>query len=92
MLLAVEVQVDEKLGLRRPRVLRGVAGGLGCAKDLPRSRCGCSGGPTSRNGGFSPLKSADDTAPISVADYMGHAIIRLLGCVCFSLGYSSAPE
>ena len=31
--------------------------GLGrCAKGLRRSRCGCSGGPASRDGGFSPLK------------------------------------
>ena len=32
-----------------------VAGGLRCAKDNRRPRCGCSGGSTSRNGGFSPL-------------------------------------
>ena len=34
----------------------GATDGLGCAKGLRRSRCDCSGGPTSRNGGFSPLK------------------------------------
>ena len=39
----------------------GVAGGLGCAEGLRRSRCGCSGGPTSRNGGFSPLKQPTTT-------------------------------
>ena len=32
------------------------ADGLGCAKSLRRSRCDCSCGPTSHNGGFSPLK------------------------------------
>ena len=34
----------------------GAADGLGCAKGLRRSCCDCSGGPTSRNGDFSPLK------------------------------------
>ena len=34
----------------------GAAGSPGCAKGLRRSRCGCSGGPTSRNGQFSALK------------------------------------
>ena len=34
----------------------GAADGLGCAKGFRRSRCGCSGGPATRNGGLSPLK------------------------------------
>ena len=34
----------------------GAADGLGYAKGLRRSRCDCSVGPASRNGGFSPLK------------------------------------
>ena len=50
-----EVQSDEKLGLQRLDCFRSVAGGLRCAKDLRRPCCGCSGGSTSRNGGFSPL-------------------------------------
>ena len=37
---------------------RGAADGLGCTKGLRRSRCDCSGGPTSRNGGFSPVKQS----------------------------------
>ena len=38
-------------------IVLGAADGLlvGCAKGR-RSRCDCSVGPTSRNGGFSPLK------------------------------------
>ena len=50
-----EVQGDEKLVCGGLNCFRGIAGGLGCAKGLRRPRCGCSGGPTSRNGGFSPL-------------------------------------
>ena len=53
--VSFEVPGDEKLGLRRSRCLRGIADGLGCAKGLRRPRCGCSGGPTSRHGGFSPI-------------------------------------
>ena len=34
----------------------GALDGPRCAKSLRRSRCGCSGGPTSRNGQFSALK------------------------------------
>ena len=34
---------------------RSVAGGLRCARGRRTPRCGCSGGPTSRKGGFSPL-------------------------------------
>ena len=49
-----EVQGDEKLGLRLD-CFRSVAGGLRCAKELRRPRCDCSGGRTSRNGGFSLL-------------------------------------
>ena len=56
-----------------------VAGGLGCAKGLRRPHCGCSGGPTSRNGGFSP-QLADDMAPIRVAGigYVQHAMRRCI--------------
>ena len=54
--VTLEVQGDGKLGLRRPRFFPGVTGGLACAKDLRRSRWGCCGGPTSSDGGFSPLK------------------------------------
>ena len=50
-----EVQGDEKLVCGGLDCFRSVAGGLRCAKDLRRPRCGCSGGPTSCNGGFSPL-------------------------------------
>ena len=39
----------------------GAADGLSCAKGPRRPRCDCSGGPTSRNGGFLPL--ARQTTP-----------------------------
>ena len=35
---------------------RGAVDGLGCAKGPRRSRCHCSGSPTYRNRGFSPLR------------------------------------
>ena len=50
-----EVQGDETWVCGGLECFGSVAGGLCCAKDLRRPRCGCSGGPTSRNGGFSPL-------------------------------------
>ena len=37
-------------------VFLGATGDLRCAKGLRRSRCDCSGGATSSNGGISPLK------------------------------------
>ena len=56
----------------------GAADGLACAKDLRRSRCDCSGGPTSRNGGISASEAADDTAQICVtrSGYVAHATSR----------------
>ena len=48
---------DEKLSVRRLCFFRGFPGGLGCAKGLRGSRCRCSGGLTSRNGGFSPVNA-----------------------------------
>ena len=53
--LTFEMQGDENWVCGGLDCFRGVAGGLGCAKSLRRPRCGCCGGPTSRNGGFSPL-------------------------------------
>ena len=53
--VSVEVQGDENWVCGGLDCFRSVAGGLRCAKDLRRPRCGCSGGLTSRNGGFSPL-------------------------------------
>ena len=50
-----EVQGDENCVCGGLDCVRGVAGGLGCAQGLRRSRCPCSGGPTSRNGRLSPL-------------------------------------
>ena len=56
--VSLEVQRDEKLGLRRSClfVRRRRPSIIGCARGLQRSCCSCSGGPTSCNGGFSPLK------------------------------------
>ena len=47
----------------------GAADGLGCAKGLRRSCCDCSGGPTSRNGDFSPLKQPTTPHKICVARF-----------------------
>ena len=56
----------------------GTADGLGRAKRLRRSRCDCSGGPTFRSGGFSPLKQP--TTPHKFAwprfGYVEHAMHR----------------
>ena len=51
----LEVHTDEKLGCGGLFFFRGVAGDLGCAKGLKRSRAAAFGGPTSRNGDFSAL-------------------------------------
>ena len=59
-----EVQGDEKWVCDGLDCFRSLTGGLRCAKDLRRPRCGCSGGPTSRNGGLLASQSADDMAPI----------------------------
>ena len=47
---------DEKLGFKGLDCFRGAADGLGSPKGIRRSRCDCSGGSTSRNDGFTPLK------------------------------------
>lgn len=47
--VSLEAQRDENVGFL------GAVDGLGCAKGLRRSRCGCSIGPTPRNGGVSNL-------------------------------------
>ena len=50
-----EMQGDKNWACGGLDCFRSVAGGLRCAKDLRRPRYGCSGGLSSRNGGFSPL-------------------------------------
>ena len=46
----------QNIGLSAYYIFRvGAADVLGCAKGLQRPRCGCSGCPASRVGGFSPL-------------------------------------
>ena len=51
-----EVQGDENSVCGGLDCFRGFAGGLGCVTGLRKSRCGCSGAPTFRNVGLSPLK------------------------------------
>ena len=70
-----EAKRDESTGLRRPRFFRGAADGLGCAKGLRRSDCGCSGDPTSRN---------DDTAHNYVARF-----VHVENAMCVVLNRSS---
>ena len=47
----------------------GAADGLGCTEGLQRSRCDWSGGLTSWNGGFSPLKQPTTPHKICVARF-----------------------
>ena len=54
-LVTFEMQGDENWVCGGLECFRGVAGALGGAKGLRRPRFGFSGGPISRNGGFSPL-------------------------------------
>ena len=54
-----EAKRDEKLGLRRPcNLLRRPADGLLCGWGCRTSRCGCSGGPVSREWWISSVKQS----------------------------------
>ena len=80
-LVTLEVQGDEKLGLRRSWFAFGVAGGPGCTKVLQRSRCGFPGGPASRDGDCSPLKQPriwqKFAWPVSVTSNMPRQMYKL---------------
>ena len=70
---------DENPGLRRRRFCLGAADGLGYTTGLRRSCCDCSGDPTSRNGGLSPLKQPTTPHKICVPRlgyYVEHAVSR----------------
>ena len=73
-----EAQGDEKLGWRRSRLFRSVAGGLRCAKDLRRSRLRLLRWSYLLQWWLPASQSADDMAPIRVAGfgYVEHAMPR----------------